>query len=134
MLASKLVSVPGSSKYFTGGVVSYSNALKELFLNVPSEILKAKGAVSSETALYMAQGIRVKTNADVGVSITGIAGPDGGTKEKPVGTVFIAVVSKNGENVERFSLFGDRKAVQERSAAMAMAMILKSFNASSQGK
>jgi nicotinamide-nucleotide amidase len=117
--------VPGSSKYFLGGVVSYGNTLKEKFLGVSREVLKEKGAVSGETALSMARGIRERACADIGAAVTGIAGPNGGTKEKPVGTVFIAVVSDRDEIVEPFRFFGGRKGVQERSAAAAMFLALK---------
>jgi nicotinamide-nucleotide amidase len=125
LISSRITSVPGSSKYFLGGVVSYGNTLKEKFLGVSREVLKEKGAVSGETALSMARGIRERACADIGAAVTGIAGPNGGTKEKPVGTVFIAVVSDRDEIVEPFRFFGGRKGVQERSAAAAMFLALK---------
>lgn len=90
-LAMRLVSSPGASNYFLGGVVAYSNFLKEKLLDVPKELIQTQGAVSSEVALAMAESIQAKSGSDIGVAITGIAGPSGGTLEKPVGTVFIAV-------------------------------------------
>ncbi|MGC2624691.1 MAG: competence/damage-inducible protein A, partial [Candidatus Acidiferrales bacterium] len=90
MLAARLTNVPGSSSYFRGGVVSYSNDLKSAWVHVPKELIEAKGAVSAEVALAMAHGIRQQTNATLGVGVTGIAGPGGGTPEKPVGLVHIA--------------------------------------------
>ena len=133
-IASRLTSVPGSSNYFLGGVVSYSNALKERLLGVPSAVLREKGAVSGETALSMARGVKERTGAGVALAVTGIAGPDGGTKNKPVGTVFIAVVTGKKEAVERFWFFGERRAVQERSATAALFMLLKAVVKPDPGK
>jgi nicotinamide-nucleotide amidase len=102
LISKQVVNVPGASNYFLGSVVSYSNSLKEKFLGVSEETLKTYGAVSKETALEMAIGIKTKTGATYGISTTGIAGPDGGTDEKPVGTVWIGFVGK-GNNGEDFS-------------------------------
>jgi nicotinamide-nucleotide amidase len=108
LISKRLVDIPGASNYFLGSVVSYSNALKEKFLGVNAEILNAFGAVSKETALAMAIGIKKETGATYAISTTGIAGPDGGTEDKPVGTVWIGLVGKdfNGEEFsEAFHYF-----------------------------
>lgn len=127
LIASRLTSLSGSSEYFVGGVVSYSNALKETFLNVPPETLQKYGAVSPETARAMVRGIRQTTGADIGVAVTGIAGPGGGTAEKPVGTVFIAVSFGAETVVEKYFFMGDRKAVQERTCAAALFKVFKTL-------
>ncbi|KPK26696.1 MAG: hypothetical protein AMJ61_08160 [Desulfobacterales bacterium SG8_35_2] len=120
LIGHKITSVPGSSRYFAGGVIAYSNDLKEKLLGVESELLSRHGAVSSAVAKAMAAGIRSKTASDIGLSVTGIAGPSGGTREKPVGTVFIAL-STPDQTIDipcRFS--GDRWQVQELSAVTAL--------------
>ncbi|OGJ88296.1 MAG: hypothetical protein A2268_05285 [Candidatus Raymondbacteria bacterium RifOxyA12_full_50_37] len=126
LIASKLVAVPGSSRYFLGSVVCYSNALKIKMAGVPKRVIQRYGAVSEETALAMTQGIRRKTGAGVALSVTGIAGPGGGTKKKPVGTVCIACVSGHKRIVEKIQLFGGRSAIQERAAYTALNFIRKS--------
>ncbi|MCL4134256.1 UNVERIFIED_CONTAM: hypothetical protein GTU68_031660 [Idotea baltica] len=93
-LSNMLTSIPGASKYFTSSVVSYSNEAKIEFLEISEDLIQAHGAVSSQCAIKMAEAIRKKNNADFGLSITGIAGPDGGTPEKPVGTVWVACAMK----------------------------------------
>ena len=127
LIGHKITSVSGSSNYFAGGVIAYSNDLKEKLLGVGPGILAEYGAVSSETAKAMAFGIRTKTSADIGLSVTGIAGPTGGTPEKPVGTVFIAL-STPDETIDfayRFS--GDRWQVQEITAVTALDLIRRHF-------
>jgi PncC family amidohydrolase len=96
-----LTDVPGSSRVFPGGVVAYGNGPKRGLLGVPAELLQAHGAVSAETALAMAEGVRRTMQTDVGIGVTGIAGPTGGSAEKPVGTVFIAYAGPGGSEVER---------------------------------
>lgn len=120
LIGHKLTSVSGSSNYFAGGVIAYSNDLKKKLLGVDAGILAKYGAVSSPVAKAMADGIRAKTSADIGLSVTGIAGPTGGTQEKPVGTVFIGL-STPGETVDfAFSFSGDRWQVQEITAVTAL--------------
>src|SRR2546427_4812587 len=90
LLAQRLTSIAGSSSYFLGSVVCYSNELKSAWVNVPAELIQSKGAVSSEVAVALAEGIRRSVGSTLGVGITGVAGPGGGSEEKPVGTVPVA--------------------------------------------
>ncbi|MEW5924504.1 MAG: competence/damage-inducible protein A, partial [Candidatus Zixiibacteriota bacterium] len=123
MLSGKITEVPGSSKYFMQGVVTYSNQSKIDLLGVPAKTIEKFGAVSSETAEAMASGILSKAGTDYGVAITGIAGPDGGTEEKPVGTVLIAVASKKGVVSKKFLMAPYRQAVRGRSVYAALEML-----------
>ncbi|MBS1820325.1 MAG: competence/damage-inducible protein A [Acidobacteria bacterium] len=123
LLASRLTDVAGSSDYFDRGVVSYSNRAKTEWLGVPAELIEANGAVSEAVARAMADGIRARSGASVGIGITGIAGPGGGTPEKPVGTVCIAVVTPNGGDVRRFTFIGPREMVKFQSTQAAMNML-----------
>lgn len=124
LLSGAFTSVPGSSKVFKGAVVVYSNKLKMHLLNVSPELLNRYGAVSSECAKSMVKGVLNYLNADFGISITGIAGPDGGTEEKPVGLVFIGVGNKEKQLVERFVFRGDRQAVRQRAVKTAFSMAI----------
>src|SRR5208282_810361 len=112
LLAERLTSIAGSSAYFVGGVVCYSNELKTSLVGVPAEMIEAKGAVSSEVALALADGIRKRTGATMGVGITGIAGPSGGTPEKPVGLVHIGVADERGPREKSFRFPGDRERIR----------------------
>lgn len=100
-IASQITNVPGASKILLGGLVAYSNTVKQKFLGVRAQTLSRHGAVSEATAREMAQGARLRFGADFAIAVTGIAGPTGGTKEKPTGTVFIAVTGTFGTQVER---------------------------------
>ena len=115
---------PGSSAWFERGVVTYSNAAKTDLLGVPAALIAAKGAVSAEVARAMAEGLVARSPADVAVAVTGIAGPDGGTPAKPVGTVWIAVVAR-GEAAQATLLqaSGDRAAVRDRSVLRALELL-----------
>ena len=136
-LVSNLVTnVPGASNYFMGSVVSYSNDVKKKILNVPAMFLRRYGAVSSPVAIKMAEGIRVLIKTDLGLGITGIAGPvfSGGlrkrrpvgeTKNKPVGLVYIALSSDKGTAVEKFNFYGERTEIKKRTADAAFAMLWK---------
>ncbi len=116
----RITNVPGSSRVFPGSVVAYSNRVKTVVLGVPEAVIQAYGAVSAECAVAMADGVRRLLGADVAVAATGIAGPTGGSAEKPVGTVFVAI-SRDGERrAERLQYSGDRLAVR---AAFAEAML-----------
>jgi nicotinamide-nucleotide amidase len=123
MLSQRLTDVPGSSRYFLGGVVAYSNDVKMAFLGVPAEVLKEHGAVSSETASAMARGIRDAFASDWGLSITGIAGPGGGTPRKPVGSVYIGLAGPKSVTVKGFRFNGSRDAVRARSVVVALDML-----------
>lgn len=115
-----ITSVPGASAYYLGGVVAYSNTLKERWLGVPAETLSRYGAVSEPTALAMARAARERTGADYGLAITGIAGPDGGTAEKPVGLVYTALAGPRGEAATKHLFPGEREMVRLRAALAAM--------------
>jgi nicotinamide-nucleotide amidase len=123
LLSSRLTDVPGSSDYFDRGAVSYSNRAKEEWLGVPGAMLEAHGAVSEPVATAMADGIRDRTGSDVGIGVTGIAGPGGGTPEKPVGTVAIAVRTPTAHRVRTFQFLGGRDMVKFQSAQAAMNML-----------
>ena len=124
-LAEILTRIPGSSVWFERGFVSYSNEAKQDMLNVSPEILEQFGAVSEETASAMAKGAVDNSRADYGVSITGIAGPDGGTEEKPVGTVCFAWYKRNeGGHTTRIQFNGDRLSIREQSCLLAMQGLL----------
>jgi nicotinamide-nucleotide amidase len=123
LLASRITDVPGSSDYFDRGAVCYSNRAKEEWLGVPSELIAAHGAVSEPVAQAMADGIVDASGSDVGIGITGIAGPGGGTPEKPVGTVVIAVKSPTRAQVRTFQFLGGRDMVKFQSAQAAMNML-----------
>lgn len=123
LLASRLTDVAGSSAYFDRGVVCYSNRAKVEWLGVSEALLESHGAVSEPVALAMAEGVRSRADADVGVGITGIAGPGGGTPEKPVGTVAIAVVTPRGSAVRTFQFIGPRDMIKFQSAQGAMNML-----------
>jgi competence/damage-inducible protein CinA-like protein len=123
MVAARLTDIPGSSEVFLGGVVSYSNALKHALLDVPEAVLAEHGAVSAETAAAMAEGARARLGADVAVSVTGVAGPGGGTPEKPVGLVYLHVASPGGGIGRRMDVPGDRASVRGRAAAAALQLL-----------
>jgi nicotinamide-nucleotide amidase len=123
LVGARLTDVPGSSDVYVGGVVAYSDELKRSALGVSSETLRAHGAVSEETAAAMAEGARTRLGADVGVAVTGIAGPGGGTPEKPVGLVYIHVEAPQGVVAWKGRLPGDREAVRSRATAMALHLL-----------
>jgi nicotinamide-nucleotide amidase len=123
LLAQRLTSIAGSSSYFLGGVVCYSNELKTAWADVPPEIIKAKGAVSSEVAMALADGIRRRAGSMLGVGITGIAGPSGGSEEKPVGTVHVAIAHAGGVKERGVRFPGDREAIRWHAAQLALDMV-----------
>jgi PncC family amidohydrolase len=124
LVGHRLTNVPGSSACFLGGVIAYDNGVKAHVLGVDEGLLEREGAVSEPVAVAMALGVRRLLNADLGVSVTGIAGPSGGTPEKPVGTVFIALADRTGHTVVRsFRWEGDRQANKERSAQAALDLL-----------
>ncbi|MGA2510836.1 MAG: competence/damage-inducible protein A [Candidatus Acidiferrales bacterium] len=127
LLAERLTSIAGSSAYFVGGVVCYSNELKTSLVGVPAEMIEAKGAVSSEVALALADGIRKRTGATMGVGITGIAGPGGGTPEKPVGLVHIGVADERGPREKSFRFPGDRERIRFFATQNALDSVRRHF-------
>ena len=126
LLTSNLTDIAGSSEYVKGAVVCYSNEIKISALKVNSDTLKNFGAVSRQTAFEMAKNIREIFNSDIGVGITGIAGPGGGSVEKPVGLVYISVADKNSVAVEKFNFTGTRAEIKNKSVENALIM-LKNF-------
>jgi nicotinamide-nucleotide amidase len=127
MLAERLTNVPGSSSYFLGGVVCYSNELKTSLVGVPKELIEAKGAVSAEVALALADGIRKRSGATLGVGTTGIAGPGGGTPEKPVGLVHIGIADERGPREKVFRFPGDRDRIRQYATQTALDMVRRHF-------
>jgi nicotinamide-nucleotide amidase len=127
LLAERLTNIPGSSSYFLGGVVCYSNELKSALVNVPAELIESKGAVSPEVALALAEGIRKTTGATIGVGVTGIAGPGGGTPEKPVGLVHIGIADERGPRERRFQFPGDRERIRMHASQTALDSVRRYF-------
>ena len=125
LLAERITSVSGSSRYFLGGAVVYSNALKTELAGVPTEMIDRHGAVSREVAAALAEGIRYRCESTLGAGITGVAGPNGGTAEKPVGMVFHAVASDRGTEVIQRNFPGDRKRIRRFASTMALDMLRK---------
>jgi len=123
LLSERLTRVPGSSSFFLGGVVCYSNELKTRFVGVPADLIASDGAVSKSVAQALAEGIRRRTGAAIGVGITGIAGPGGGTPEKPVGLVFVAVADYGSTEVRQFRFPGERDRVRTWTSVVALEMI-----------
>ena len=123
LITSRLTDVPGSSRYVDQSVITYSNEAKTELLGVPTDVLQAHGAVSEPVALAMADGIRVRAGADVGIGVTGIAGPTGGTPDKPVGMVVVAVVTANERRCRTFRFFGDREQVKFQASQSALDMV-----------
>lgn len=122
-LGERITAVPGSSDVFLGGVIAYANAAKASQLRVPTEVLGRHGAVSAEVAHAMAEGVRRALGADWGLSITGVAGPDGGTADKPVGRVYIGCAGPEGTEVAEYTFRGDRERIRARATVHALHML-----------
>jgi nicotinamide-nucleotide amidase len=134
LVAERLTRVAGSSAYFLGGVVCYSNEMKTAFAGVPAEMIDTHGAVSAEVARALAEGIRRRTGAALGIGVTGVAGPGGGTPAKPVGTVHIALAAK-GHTIERGLMFpGDRERVRWQASQSALDMVRRHFLGASESR
>lgn len=118
-----ITAVPGSSAVFVGGVISYANEVKRDVLGVRQETLDSVGAVSAETAAQMAEGARKLLKADLAVSLTGIAGPDGGSDEKPVGLVWFGLATKDGVRTEKSIFAGDREEVRRKAIVHAVGIL-----------
>ena len=127
LLAERITSLSGSSRYFLGGAVVYSNELKTQFANVPKALIDQHGAVSREVAASMAEGIRKRCLASYGVGITGVAGPSGGTEQKPVGLVYIALAGEEGTQVVERTFPGDRKRIRQFATQQALEMIRRAL-------
>jgi nicotinamide-nucleotide amidase len=127
LLAERLTRMPGSSSYFLGGVVCYSNEMKTAWAGVPAQLIATKGAVSSEVAIALAEGIRRHVGSTLGVGITGIAGPAGGSEEKPVGTVHIAVAATGGVKEKLVHLPGDREAIRFYASQLGLDLVRMYF-------
>jgi nicotinamide-nucleotide amidase len=123
LVSARLTDVPGSSDVFVGGIVAYSNGVKTAQLGVPEDVLLEHGAVSAETAAAMARGARERLGADIAVSVTGVAGPGGGTDEKPVGLVFLHASGPMGEKRVRFDFPGDRATIRGRATVAALHLV-----------
>jgi nicotinamide-nucleotide amidase len=123
MVLARLTDVPGSSEWVVGGVMAYANEVKVEQLGVPDQLISEHGAVSEPVALAMAEGVRERLNTDIAVSVTGIAGPSGGTEAKPVGMVCIAVVTTGGSRVRTFRFVGDRQMVRTQATQAALEMV-----------
>jgi PncC family amidohydrolase len=124
-----LTEISGSSDYYLGGLVSYSNSLKEHELGVAAHTLETHGAVSAQTCVAMADGARTRYGASLAVSVTGIAGPLGGTDAKPVGLTYVGVADADGHDARRFVWAGDRHANKLNSAAAALQLLLERLDA-----
>jgi nicotinamide-nucleotide amidase len=134
LIASRLTDIPGSSRYVDQAVIVYSNEAKTELLDVSPNLLREHGAVSEPVALAMAEGIRTRARAGVGVGVTGIAGPSGGTLEKPVGTVVISAVTSTDRRVRTFRFFGEREQVKFQASQAALDMVRRMLTESSKVK
>ncbi len=123
MLSSLITSVPGSSRYFMGGIITYSDIAKKKVAGVRGATLKTFGAVSTEVAREMALGVRTRMLSDVGIGITGIAGPAGGSMEKPVGLVYIGIALKKNVFVRRFLFRGGRQTIRKSACKQALSLL-----------
>jgi len=121
LLGGAITAVPGSSRYFSGGVLAYGNSAKISLLGVPPDLIAARGAVSREVALAMAEGVLALFRADLAIAVTGVAGPGGGSRGKPVGTVWVAVVTSGGVRyAHRFRFPGGREAVRRETVRASL--------------
>lgn len=127
LIAHRLTNVSGSSAYFLGSVVAYHNSVKHALLGVPEEVLAVHGAVSAETARDMASGVRKLLGATHGLAVTGVAGPTGGSADKPVGLVYLAVARQEGTTVIRRQFSGTREDIKSQSAETAIRLLLENF-------
>lgn len=124
LVGAAITTIPGSSEYYLGGLITYADAVKRDLAGVPTDVLAAHGAVSAQVALAMAEGVRARLGADVAVSVTGVAGPSGGSEAKPVGLTYVGVADANGTDVRRFLWTGDRASNQADSAVAALELVL----------
>jgi nicotinamide-nucleotide amidase len=125
MLGAMITAVPGSSRFFVGGIIAYSDTTKKKIVGVKSATLKRFGAVSAEVAKEMASGVKTRMLSDVAIAITGIAGPSGGTKEKPVGLVYVGLAMKRRVRAFRFMFKGGRQTVRKSACKQALVLLRK---------
>lgn len=123
LISSRITDISGASDYFEAGITTYSNVSKIRLLNVPKDTIDRYGAVSEETAKSMAEGVKKTLHADIGVSVTGIAGPTGGTEGKPVGTVFIGLATKKATYVRKFFFDGNRLEIRRKTSDAALMFV-----------
>jgi nicotinamide-nucleotide amidase len=123
LLAGEVTEVPGSSAWFRGGVVVYANDLKTNLAGVDAAVIEAHGAVSAEVARMLAEGVRKRCGADLGIGVTGVAGPGGGTPDKPVGRVHIALADADETIDRRLDLIGERRLIRKRAVISALEML-----------
>ncbi len=123
LVSSAVTAIPGSSDYFLGAVIAYSDRIKSSFLGVPKELLHRYGAVSPETALSLAVNVRKRSGSDYGLAVTGIAGPTGGSRTKPVGLVYIGLAYGRNSTVKKFIFKGPRSSVRSQAAQKALALL-----------
>ncbi|MEI6437583.1 MAG: CinA family protein [Candidatus Omnitrophota bacterium] len=128
LIAHTLTDIPGSSSFFEGGVVAYANAAKTRFLGVPRNLIKDHGAVSKPVAQAMAEGTRQRFKVAIAIATTGIAGPTGGTPEKPVGLVFIALASSTRTIVKKCFFTGSRSSIKSQACQTALGLLARSIN------
>ena len=129
LVGGRITAIPGSSQSFAGGVVCYSNELKTKLLDVPAALIARHGAVSEEVARAMAEGARTRLGVDMAISVTGIAGPTGGTEEKPVGTVWFGLSAAGGTEAKRVIFLGSRTEIRERAAQTALFLLFRRLQA-----
>jgi nicotinamide-nucleotide amidase len=134
LVSERLTTVPGSSLFFRGGIVCYSNEMKVAWVDVPASLLETKGAVSAEVALALAEGVRRRAGATLGLGVTGLAGPGGGTPDKPVGTVFIGLADPAGSRQHLFRFSGDRERIRRAASEAALDMVRRHFWYARQGR
>ncbi len=125
MIASRVTAVAGASAVFIGSIVCYANTLKRDLLAVPQEVLDARGAVSRETAVLLAENVRTLLRTHLAAAVTGIAGPDGGSVDKPVGLVYIAAVGPRGTLVRRYVFSGNRDCIRRQACSTTLSMLLE---------
>jgi PncC family amidohydrolase len=130
LVAHLITEIPGSSAYFVGGLVTYDNDMKTALADVPSSVLDAHGAVSAQVAVAMAEGTRRRLGVDIAVSVTGVAGPDGGSDTKPVGLTYVGIADADGDDVRRHLWSEDRSGNKRASAAAALSLVLERLAAS----
>ncbi|MCD4784975.1 MAG: CinA family protein [Candidatus Eremiobacteraeota bacterium] len=134
LLSDHLTNVPGSSEYFMGGVIAYNNDVKINILRVPFDIIYTYGAVSGRTALAMAKGVKKLFDTDIGIGITGICGPTGGTTAKPVGLVFVGGIFEGNEVIKEFYFEGDRLEVKTSAVNEAVSLVLELLGENTQSQ